>query len=326
MDNDSFIVVTGGAGFIGSAFLRYLNDAGYSNIIVVDSLDEDDKWRNLVGKKYYDYIDKLDFFDWLGNYGDKVSQIVHLGACSSTVEKDAGYLMENNYRYTRSLATWAIAKGVRFVYASSAATYGDGNLGFSDDHSLLPKFKPLNMYGYSKHMVDLWAQEEGFLDNICGLKFFNVFGPNEFHKGRMASAINHLLPQIEKEGMVKLFKSSEPEKYDDGAQLRDFVYVKDVVKMIYAFMNNSACGIFNVGRGEASSWNELAEAVFTAVDKPVNISYIDMPTDLIGKYQNYTCADTAKTCEALGDDATTTPLKEAVVEYVRDYILPGKTW
>jgi len=319
-------VVTGAAGFIGSCFLRYLNELGYHHIIVVDTLGNDDKWRNLVGKRFVDFIDKSEMFYWLEECGADVKAIVHLGACSSTVETDADYLLENNYRYSVMLAEWALEHDVRFVYASSAATYGDGCLGFSDDHAALEALQPLNMYGYSKHMFDLWAQRHGVLDKLCGLKYFNVFGPNEFHKGRMASAITHLLSQVQESGVVKLFRSSDPQNFGDGEQKRDFLYVKDAVRMTYALLQSAATGIYNVGSGVPSTWNALAAGVFKAVDKPVNIEYIAMPEDLLGKYQNYTCADMEKTRAVLGAEAETKPLSDAVVEYVRDYLLPNKTW
>ena len=323
---DQLIVVTGGAGFIGSAFVRYLNEKGLTNIVVVDELGTGDVWKNLVGKRYYDILEKDQLFDWLEGREAEVEAFVHLGACSSTVEKDASFLLRNNYQYTVRLAKWALRNEKRFVYASSAATYGDGTKGFHDSHDRLEELFPLNMYGYSKHIFDLWAKEQGVLDDIVGLKYFNVFGPNEYHKGRMASVITKMVPQVQEEGVIRLFASSDPEQFGDGDQKRDFVYVKDVVRMTYEFLVNDAGGIYNIGSGEANTWNALARAVFTALDKPENIEYISMPADLIGKYQNYTCADMDKTVGVLGDAAKATPLEEAVVDYVRNYLLPEKTW
>lgn len=323
-DKRQWIVVTGGAGFIGSGVIRHLNERGQSNIIVVDELAKSEKWKNLVGKQFIDFIPKLQLFEWLKGRESEISAFIHLGACSSTVENDASYLLENNYRYSVRLAEYAIKHNKRFIYASSAATYGDGNKGFSDDHATLESYHPLNMYGYSKHLVDLWLKREGLLDKVVGLKYFNVFGPNEYHKGRMASTIMHFTPTVKREGVIRLFKSADPQ-YGDGDQKRDFVYVKDVARMTCAFLDNTATGIFNIGSGKASTWNELARAVFKALQVPVNIQYIDMPADLIGKYQNYTCADMRKTEQHLGKIACR-PFEDSVVEYVRDYLNPGATW
>lgn len=320
------IIVTGGAGFIGSGIIRHLNLQKKTNIIVVDELAKSEKWKNLVGKQYVDFIPKQPFFDWLKGREKEIEAIIHLGACSSTVETDASYLLENNYRYTIRLAKYAAQNGIRFIYASSAATYGDGVQGFSDAHESLESYHPLNMYGYSKHMVDLWLKREGLLEKAVGLKYFNVFGPNEYHKGRMASAITHIMPTARREGVIKLFKSSEPDQFGDGEQKRDFIYVKDVARMTCAFLNNGATGIFNMGSGRASTWNELASGVFKALHLPVNIHYIDMPADLIGKYQNYTCADMLKARAVLGKECDCQPLEESVIEYVRDYLSPGRIW
>lgn len=323
---DQLIVVTGGAGFIGSAFVRYLNDLGLSNIVIVDRLGTDDRWKNLVGKRFYDFLEKDQLFGWLEGHEAEVEAVVHLGACSSTVEKDASYLLRNNYQYTVRLAEWALRHEKRFVYASSAATYGHGSQGFNDAHEGLEQLHPLNMYGYSKHMFDLWAKEQGVLDEVVGLKYFNVFGPNEYHKGRMASVITKMVPQVQDEGTIRLFRSSEPDKFGDGEQRRDFVYVKDVVRMTHAFLINDAMGIYNVGSGEANTWNALARAVFKALDRPENIEYIDMPADLAGKYQNYTKADMDKATAVLGDAVKATPLEDAVVDYVRNYLMVEKRW
>lgn len=324
--DDQLIVVTGGCGFIGSGVIRHLNNQGRTNILVVDELGTTEKWKNLVGKNFVDILDKSQLFAWLEGRQDIVSAFIHLGACSSTVETDASYLLENNYRYSVKLAEYAIKHEKRMVYASSAATYGDGSLGFCDDDTKLESLSPMNMYGYSKHLFDLWLRNEGILNQCAGLKYFNVFGPNERHKGRMASAINHIVPTARKEGVVRLFKSSDPKQFADGDQKRDFIYVKDVARMTCAFLDNDAAGIFNIGSGRAGTWNEVAKAVFKALNLPLNIQYIDMPADLIGKYQNYTCADMAKTRQVLGSIADCMPLEDAVVDYVRHYLLPEKTW
>ncbi len=326
MKRDKKIIVTGGAGFIGSGVIRHLNEQGFGNIIVVDELAKTEKWKNLVGKKFIDFIAKQNLYDWLKGRESEIQAFIHLGACSSTVETDASYLLENNYRYTLRLAEYAFKHKQRFIYASSAATYGDGLKGFSDAHETLESYHPLNMYGYSKHLVDLWLKREGLLDRAVGLKYFNVFGPNEYHKGRMASAITHILPTAKREGFIKLFKSSDPKQFGDGEQKRDFIYVKDVARMTCAFLDNEATGIFNIGSGRAETWNELATAVFKALKLPVNIQYIDMPTDLLGKYQNYTCADMSKTAAVLGKEIECRPLEGSVIEYVRDYLTKGVTW
>lgn len=324
--DDQLIVVTGSAGFIGSGLLRHLNERGLRNLLVVDDLGKTEKWKNLVGKQIVDVISKHKLFDWLQGRESIIEAFIHLGACTSTVETDANYLLENNYRYSIRLAEYALKNNHRFIYASSAATYGDGTFGFVDDESMLEAYKPLNMYGLSKHLFDLWLKNEGILDKVVGLKFFNVFGPNEFHKGRMASAITHILPAARKDGVIRLFKSSDQKNYPDGGQQRDFVYVKDVVRMICAFLENDAAGIYNIGSGKASTWNEMAHAVFKAINKPAKIEYIDMPADLIGKYQNYTCADMRKTNAVLKLDAVCAPLDETVQDYVCNYLLPVATW
>lgn len=324
--DDQLIVLTGGAGFIGSCVLRYLNDLGMSNIFVIDHLGETEKWKNLVGKQFVEVIDKSQCFEWLEGRQDAIEAFIHLGACSSTVEKNADYLLDNNYRFSIKLAEYALEYDKRFIYASSAATYGDGSKGFSDNEDELDQLEPLNMYGYSKHMFDQWVKNQGVLDKVTGLKYFNVFGPNEYHKGRMASAIFHILPTAMKEGVIKLFKSNDPELYKDGEQKRDFIYVKDVARMTCAFLENDACGIYNIGSGQANTWNRVANSVFQALDMLPNIQYIDMPQDLKGKYQSYTCADMKKTQAVLGDIAKCKSLEESIIDYIRNYLLPGKTW
>lgn len=324
--NSKAIIVTGGAGFIGSCVVRHLNDQGFTNIVVVDNLGNSEKWKNLVGKKVADVLHKSALFEWLKGKEQEIQGIIHLGACSSTVELDANYLLENNYRYTLQLAEYALKNDIRFIYASSAATYGDRVTNFSDDHSGLYDLSPLNMYGFSKHLFDLWALQQGVLDKITGLKYFNVYGPNEYHKGRMTSAIVRMVPEVQGGGVIKLFASDVPDTYADGEQKRDFIYVKDAAKMTCAFLDNPACGIFNIGTGEASSWNRLAKAVFTALGKPEKITYTDMPNDLKGKYQYFTEADMTKTKKALGDKANCMHFEDAIADYVNTYLVKGTRW
>lgn len=322
---EKIIVVTGAAGLIGSGVVRHLNDLGRKNLVLVDALDHPDKVKNLQEKKYLKLLPIMGLFEWLKGRESEIEAFIHLGACSDTLEQNETYLQENNTLYTQKLAEYALKHGQRFIYASSAATYGDGSKGFSDAHDLLEDLQPLNLYGKSKHLFDLWAKKEGVLDKIVGLKYFNVFGPNENHKGRMASMVYKMIPVIQKEGVIRLFKSSEPEKFADGGQCRDFIYVKDAVKMTYDFLNDKRGGIFNIGRGEPTTWNQLAQAVFKALNKPSQIDYIDMPADLVRQYQNYTCAEMNK---YRGDKELVFgyDTDKAVKDYVQNYILLDHRW
>lgn len=324
--DDQLIVITGGAGFIGSGIVRYLNDKGMKNLIIVDELRHSEKWKNLVGKQFVDVLSKSQLFHWLVGKESLIEAFIHLGACSDTMETDAGYLLENNYRYSVRLAEYALKNNHRFIYASSAATYGDGSKGFVDDQENLYELQPLNMYGFSKQLFDQWALNEGVLDKLVGLKYFNVFGPNEAHKGRMASAITRMVPQIRKGEKVKLFKSTDPSRFADGEQKRDFIYVKDAARMTCAFLTNDAGGIYNVGSGKASTWNDLAHAVYAALELPSQIEYIDMPAELVSKYQNYSRADMTKTGKILKEAIQCMSLESAVLDYVKNYLVPGKTW
>lgn len=323
------IIVTGGAGLIGSAVVHGLNQLGDDNIMVVDHLGLTEKWRNLAPLAFRDYLEK-DAFETLLENGNlplrlafPLDAVIHLGACSSTTERDATYLIRNNFEYSRKLALFAREQGARFIYASSAATYGNGKLGFSDDEALLPRLRPMNMYGYSKQLFDLWAMREGMLNSIVGLKYYNVFGPNEQHKGEMRSLVQKAFEQISATGSLKLFKSYRPD-YGDGEQVRDFVYVKDAAAMTLHFLKNrEACGIFNVGGGSTASWNRLAAAVFSAMGLPCRIEYIDMPESIRHTYQYHTCANTEK-IRATGYTAQPWSLEAAVSDYIRNYLIPNR--
>lgn len=322
--HDRIIIVTGAAGFIGSAVVRHLNDLGYHRLLLVDDIEKTEKWKNLLGKRFYDFISKHALFSWLDQRASEVAGIIHLGACSDTLETDGDYLMENNFRYTQRLAQIALKNEIRFIYASSAATYGDGSAGFSDDIDLLEELRPLNLYGFSKHLFDLWAKEQGILNQIVGLKYFNVFGPNENHKGHMASMVYKMLPKVTVEGVVHLFKSSEPDRFADGDQCRDFIYVKDVAEMTCRFLFNNNNGIFNIGRGAPTTWNQLASALFEAAGKEKNIKYIEMPQQLKKQYQNYTCADMTRYLKK--HQASLFSIEDAVKDYVQGYLLQDKKW
>lgn len=326
---DGIVVVTGAAGFIGSAVVRYLNDKGISKLLLVDDLKTSDKWKNLVGKAFIDLISKHALFDWLREHKTAVSSIIHLGACSDTTERDGDYLLENNFHYTRRLAEFALKYEKRFIYASSAATYGDGSLGFCDDLSQLEELRPLNLYGWSKHLFDLWAKREGVFNQIVGLKYFNVFGPNEAHKSHMASMVYKMYPKVVEEGLIRLFRSNDS-AYQDGEQMRDFIYIKDVVRMTCDFLNHSVCGLFNIGSGVPTSWNRLAHDLFSAAGKPARIEYIDMPPQLKGQYQNYTCADMTKYCQAVGISGVGQPtvynMTDSVNDYVENYLKQDRRW
>ncbi len=327
------IVVTGGAGFIGSAIVWRLNQLGIDDIIIVDDFDKDkdsikdgsydeDKWKNLVHLKYADIFDKEDFghmlsSDFMKNF--EVETVFHLGANSSTTEKDFGSLLRNNYEYTKYLCEKALDNNVRFIYASSAATYGDGANGYEDNEEKLNTLVPLNGYGYSKHMFDLWAKKLRLLDKIVGLKYFNVYGPNEYHKGDMRSVVNKCFHQIKETGKARLFKSSNPD-FGDGEQSRDFLYVKDAVEMTLFFRDNKIVnGIYNIGTGESNSFNEFVKPVFKALNIKENIEYFDMPEILREKYQYYTKADISKLQKA-GYDKSIYNIEDAVTDYVGGYL------
>lgn len=321
------VLVTGGAGFIGSALIWELNERGIDNILVSDYLRNDERFKNLIPLRFEDYIegdDLLKNIEKSDTFYGNISTVYHLGACSSTTEKDCRYLIKNNYAYTCALAEWSLRQRLRFVYASSAATYGNGNQGMEDtDEENLTALRPLNMYGYSKHLFDLYAYKKGFLRELIGLKYFNIFGPNEGHKGDMRSVINKAFYQIKETGKLKLFKSYRPE-YRDGEQMRDFLYVKDAVKMTLHLAETVSLkkgGLFNIGSGEARTWLELGEACFKAMGMPSDIEFIEMPEGLRAKYQYYTCANIGKLLET-GYKEEITPLEAAIEEYIQYYLIP----
>ncbi len=313
------VLVTGGAGFIGSALVWGLNARGIERVVVVDRLGATDKWRNLSPLRFEDYLEAEDLLPRLerGALG-QFDTVLHMGACSSTLERNATYLVQNNFEYTKQLAEWSLKHDARFVYASSAATYGDGASGMDDTlHTAaeLSRLRPLNAYGYSKQLFDQHALVHGMLDRIVGLKFFNVFGPNEAHKGEMRSLVHKAYEQVRDTGRVKLFKSYKPE-YKDGEQQRDFVYVKDVIDMtLHLAAHGSASGLYNVGSGAAHTWLELTGALFAAMQREQVIEFIEMPESMRDRYQYYTKADVAK-LRSTGYHATRTSLTDAVADYV----------
>ena len=322
--SDARVLVTGGAGFIGSALVWALNRRGCDRIVVCDRLGTDARWRNLTPLRFADYVEADDLFPRLqsGALG-KFDLVLHMGACSATTETNASFLIRNNYEFTRDLATWALGQKTRFVYASSAATYGDGSAGMDDDDGKLDQLRPLNLYGYSKHLFDLHAKRAGFLNRMVGLKYFNVFGPNEGHKGDMRSLVHKSTAQVQAEGVIRLFKSHRPD-YRDGEQKRDFLYVKDAVAMtLHLAASKRAGGLFNIGSGKARTWLDLARAVFVALKRKPNIEFIEMPEAIRDKYQYFTQANLVR-LRAAGYTAPVTSLEDAVTDYVRNYLVPDK--
>ena len=318
------IIITGGAGFIGSGIIWKLNALGKDNIIIVDELGQDEKWKNLVGLKFNDFINKNDFInDIQKGFTFPAEAIIHMGANSSTTEKDADFLLKNNFEYTKHLASYCLKNNIRFIYASSAATYGDGSFGFDDDENKSNRLRPLNMYGYSKQLFDIWAIRNEAINKIAGLKYFNVYGPNEYHKGDMRSVVHKAFEQIRDTGKVMLFKSKNPD-YKDGEQKRDFICLNDAVDMTLFFLENKNLnGLFNIGSGTARTWNDLVKAIFNALGKPLNIEYIEMPPNLIEKYQYITEANLNKIKKA-GYKQPLHSLEDGVTDYVKNYLLKEK--
>jgi len=310
------IILTGGMGFIGSCLLKGLNDNGYTDIIIVDSPTRE-KEKNLINKKYKDIVEKGVFLNLVKEGRIEVPDIlIHLGACTSTVNYDCEYMFFNNYYYSQILAKWAISRGKQFLYASSAATYGTGEDGFSDDDENTKKLNPINVYGFSKHLFDLWIINNGFSDKVTGFKFFNVYGPNEYHKGDMKSVVAKAYKEIKETGRKKLFKSYRKD-IKDGEQKRDFIYVKDVIDIIMFFvLHPEKKGIYNVGTGKARSFNDLAFSVFRCLGIPPVIEYVDMPPEIDRDgYQYFTQAETEK-LRGAGFNREFTELEEGIKDYI----------
>jgi ADP-L-glycero-D-manno-heptose 6-epimerase len=299
---------------------------GETKIIIVDELGTDEKWKNLVPLKFDDFVHKDDFISMIleGEISFEINSIIHMGANSSTTEKNADFLFTNNYLYSKELAKYCLGKDIRFVYASSAATYGDGSLGFDDEENKLGTLRPLNMYGYSKQLFDQWSERNGAFNKIVGLKYFNVYGPNEYHKGDMRSVVHKAFEQARDTGKVRLFKSLNP-KYKDGEQIRDFIYIKDAVDMTLFFLDKpNINGLFNLGTGNSRTWNDLVTAIFKSLNKPVNIEYIELPEHLREKYQYFTEANTNKIKKA-GFTVPIANLEDGIADYVKSYLL-GKLY
>lgn len=319
------IVVTGGSGFIGSALIWRLNQLGEDNILIVDSLGSSNKWRNISGLNFADYIEKDDFLQKIISDGlpDSITTIFHFGACSSTTEVDIRYLIKNNYEFSKILADYAFNAGIRFIYASSAATYGDGSKGYLDDENIIGNLRPMNGYGFSKQLFDLHALREGWLEKIVGLKFFNVFGPNEYHKDTMRSMVCKGFEQIRETGKINLFHSYR-DGFMDGEQDRDFIYIKDAVEMVvFIYRHPELHGLFNIGSGAAQTWNTLARTLFDVTEKHRKIQYVPMPEEIKDTYQYHTQADISKLRRA-GYEESIMPLSDAVSDYVINYLWKEK--
>ena len=314
------VIVTGGAGFIGSCIVRTLNDMGIEDITIVDHICETDKWMNMRNKKYTEYINRDEFLEKLPEYAGKVTHIIHMGACSATTERNFDFLYKNNYEYTKTLWKFCTENQISFIYASSAATYGDGKEGF-DDKEDIKRLRPLNGYGYSKQLFDLWAEKQTIAPKQhVGFKFFNVYGPNEYFKGSMASVIFHSFNKINETGEMGLFKSYK-EGYEDGGQLRDFVYVKDICKVVkFMIEHEEVSGLFNLGTGQTRSFYDLAASTFKAMGLEPNIKYIEMPESLRAKYQYYTQANMEK-LRSVGYTDDFYSLEDGAKDYVQNYLM-----
>ena len=318
------ILITGAAGFIGSAVAYALNRQGRADLILCDRFGSNQKWKNILGLCYNCFIHQDGLFDFLlkNPMAKEITDVIHLGACSDTTQADMDYLFENNVNYSIRLCRWSVENSVRFVYASSAAVYGDGSLGFSDDDDLTPKLRPLNKYGFSKWMFDMWVLENSLTEKVAGLRYFNVFGPNEYHKGEMASVVFQSFTLACKEGKVRLFESHRPD-VAHGDQARDFIYIDEAVDVtLFVHNNKDANGIFNAGTGLAHTFNELAGGLFDGLGKPGVIEFFPMPEELQSRYQYFTRAEMTRLRRA-GYPEKKDRFKENVARYVKDYLLPG---
>ena len=325
--NLNYIVVTGAAGFIGSCMVQYLNEQGLTNLILVDDFGIESKRVNWESKQYEAVVERQSLFEWLERNEPTIEVFIHLGARTDTTEFNYAIHEELNVVYSQNVWNYCTEKNIPLIYASSAATYGSGELGYDDNHAIVEELKPLNPYGISKNEFDKWAIKQTETPPFwAGLKFFNIYGPNEYHKGRMASVIWHSFNQIKKDGIVKLFKSHRPD-FKDGEQLRDFVYVKDLVKVIYWMMENLQIpsGLYNLGTGTARSFYDLASSTFKGLDLEPNIVFVDMPIDIRDKYQYFTEANMQKLRNAGYSDSFYS-LEEGVDDYVRNYLAMGKIW
>lgn len=321
MDKDNFIAITGAYGFIGSALTGWLNGLGFNNLLLIDDFSKTEKSGNLKNKKFTEKIERAEFPDWCSLHPGKISYFFHLGARTDTTETNYELLRKLNLEYSQFVWNFCAAENIPLVYASSAATYGNGELGYKDDESLSEKLKPLNAYGISKNEFDRWAIRQASHPPFwAGLKFFNVYGPNEYHKGRMASVILHAFKQIQAKGSVQLFRSHNP-NYADGGQLRDFIYIKDVLKVcLWLMKNRPQSGLYNLGTGQARSFADLATSVFDNLQKPVQIDFIDTPIDIRDKYQYFTQAEMGKLRTAGYTDSFYS-LEAGIKDYIGHYLL-----
>ncbi|MGB4845243.1 MAG: ADP-glyceromanno-heptose 6-epimerase [Ferruginibacter sp.] len=320
MEKNATIIVTGAAGFIGSCMVSYLNQQGYENLILVDEFEREDKELNLLHKKFIARVERENFFDWVQREKPDVKFVFHLGARTDTTEFDYSVHQHLNVEYSQKIWNYCTVNNIPLVYASSAATYGEGEHGYYDTHDIIEELRPLNPYGISKNEFDKWVlHQKDHPPFWAGLKFFNVYGPNEYHKARMASVIFHSFNQIKEKGKVKLFRSHK-DGYKDGEQLRDFVYVKDVIAVCAWLMDNKpVSAIYNLGTGTARSFNALVKSTFAGLDLQPDIEFIDMPEDIRDKYQYFTEASMDK-LKAAGYTAAFFSLEEGVDDYVRNYL------